>query len=45
MAENEKTDNKGRPITPVVTNESEDGTGTWHILVVDANGYVKVVAA
>ena len=45
MAYTKTEDNQSRQVEPLVANESEDGTGTWHELVVDANGYLKMVAA
>lgn len=35
----EKTEDRfGRQVTPVVGNESEDGTGDWHVLKLDSSG-------
>ena len=45
MAYTELEDNKGRLVQPLVANESEDGSGTWHTLVTDSNGYIKIVVA
>lgn len=45
MAYTELEDDKGRLVQPLVANESEDGTGTWHVIVVDSNGYIKAVVA
>lgn len=45
MAYTELEDDKGRTVITLVANESEDGTGTWHAIVVDSNGYVQVVVA
>lgn len=35
-------DNYGRTIRVPVFNESEDGSGTWHVPVCDTSGYLKV---
>ncbi len=35
-------DEFGRIIHVPVFNESEDGSGSWHVPVCDANGYLKV---
>ncbi|KKL90377.1 hypothetical protein LCGC14_1905360, partial [marine sediment metagenome] len=35
-------DNYGRIIHVPVFNESEDGSGTWHVPVCDTSGYLKV---
>ena len=43
MAYTELEDDKGRQVQLLVANESEDGSGTWHILVTDSNGYIKIV--
>jgi hypothetical protein len=45
MAYTETEDTQGRQVKVLVANESEDGTGTWHALVVDSNGYLQVVVA
>ena len=45
MAYEKTEDDKGRLVQPLVANESEDGSGTWHVVVVDSNGYVQVVVA
>lgn len=42
MAYNDTEDSKGRQAHPIVTNESEDGSGTAHALVSDSSGYLKV---
>jgi len=44
MAEDDLFDSEGRVITPVVGNESQDGSGTWHALVTDSDGYLKITA-
>ncbi len=44
MAETSTEDEKGRQIEVAVGNESEDGSGTWHVLVTDSNGYLMVTA-
>lgn len=44
MAEDNTEDDKGRQIQPALSNESEDGTGTAHMLVTDSNGYLMVTA-
>jgi len=41
MAYVKTEDNLGRQVKPLVGNESEDGTGTWHALVCDSSGYLK----
>ena len=38
MAYTKTEDDLGRQVTPIVGNESEDGTGTWHALLVDTSG-------
>jgi|TARA_Y100000310_G_C20686741_1_gene819489 hypothetical protein len=35
----------GRQVKVLVANESEDGSGTWHTVTVDTNGYVQFVVA
>lgn len=35
-------DEKGRIVHVPVFNESEDGSGTWHVPVCDSSGYLKV---
>ena len=35
-------DENGRIVRVPVFNESEDGTGTWHVAVCDSNGYLKI---
>ena len=35
-------DEFGRQIRVPVFNESEDGSGTWHVPVCDSSGYLKV---
>ncbi|KKL90376.1 hypothetical protein LCGC14_1905350 [marine sediment metagenome] len=45
MAYTELEDDKGRQVKVLVANESEDGSGTWHSIVVDSNGYVQIVVA
>ena len=45
MAYTKTEDEKGRQVTPLVANESEDGSGTWHVIVVDSSGYIKAVVA
>jgi len=35
----------GRQVKVLVANESEDGSGTWHTVIVDTNGYVQFVVA
>ncbi len=45
MAYTKTEDNYGRQVKVLVANESEDGSGTWHVVVVDSNGYVKIVVA
>lgn len=45
MAYTELEDNYSRLVTPLVANESEDGSGTWHAIVVDSNGYIQIVVA
>ncbi len=42
MAFTKTEDDLGRQVRPVVTNESEDGTGTWHCLLSDTDGSLKV---
>jgi len=42
MADNDLFDEKGRPLVIVVGNESEDGSGDWHVLVTDSSGYLIV---
>jgi len=41
MAFDELFDSKGRAVRALVGNESEDGSGAWHALVTDSNGYLK----
>ena len=45
MAYIKTEDENGRLVQPLVANESEDGTGTWHVIVVDSSGYIKAVVA
>ena len=45
MAYIKTEDTYGRQVKVLVANESEDGSGTWHVIVVDSNGYVQVVIA
>ncbi len=45
MAYTELVDDYGRPIRVLVANESEDGSGTWHVIATDSSGYVKIVVA
>jgi len=40
-----KPEDTGKIVHPLVANESEDGTGTWHVIVTDTNGYVQIVVA
>lgn len=42
MAYTETEDDMGRQVKPLVANESEDGSGTWHVPVCDTSGYLKV---
>ena len=44
MANTDTFDNKGRPQVVAVANESEDGSGAWHAVVVDSSGNLVVVA-
>ena len=34
----------GQVVHPALGNESEDGSGTWHVLVTDSDGYLMVTA-
>ena len=45
MAYIELADENGRQVKVLVANESEDGSGTWHAMVVDSNGYLQIVVA
>lgn len=45
MAYVKTEDDQGRQSKVLVANESEDGSGTWHAIVVDSNGYLQVVVA
>ena len=45
MAYIKTEDDKSRQVEVLVANESADGSGTWHVVVVDSNGYVQVVVA
>ncbi len=45
MAFTELWDKFGRAVRSIVTNESEDGTGTFHHLLSDTSGNLKVKAA
>lgn len=45
MAYTDTEDEKGRQVKVLVANESEDGSGTWHAIVVDSNGYIQIVVA
>lgn len=41
----DKTENEqGTQVEVLVANESEDGTGVWHAIAVDSNGYLLIVA-
>jgi len=42
MAYTDLFDGNGRPVRVLVGNESEDGSGTWHVIVTDSSGYPKV---
>ena len=42
MAYTNTEDTNGRQVQPIVLNESEDGTGTWHIITCDTTGAVIV---
>ena len=42
MAYTKTEDAYGRQVRPLVGNESEDGSGTWHLIVTDSSGYPKV---
>jgi hypothetical protein len=42
MAYDKTADNKGRQARPLVGNESEDGTGAWHLLKTDSDGKLVV---
>ena len=44
MAADDLFDDKGRVITPVVGNESEDGSGVYHMIVTDSDGYMMITA-
>jgi len=44
MAYVKTEDETGRQVMPVVANESEDGSGTWHVIVVDSDGYLMITA-
>ncbi len=41
MAFTKTEDEYGRPVMVLVANETEDGSGTWHALVVDTDGIIK----
>ena len=45
MAYQVVVDGQGRPARIMVLNESEDGTGTWHIPITDSSGNTMVKAA
>lgn len=45
MAYVELFDNKGRPVRVLVLNEAEDGSGIWHVPLVNSEGILKVVQA
>ena len=45
MAYIKTEDENGRQVKPLVANEAEDGSGTWHAIVVDTSGYIKAVVA
>ena len=45
MAYTKTEDEYGRQSKVLVANESEDGSGTWHAIVVDSNGYIQIVVA
>lgn len=42
MAYTDTEDNKGRQVEVPVTNEAEDGSGTWHQLKTDSDGTLIV---
>ena len=41
MAYTKTEDEKGRQVKPIVLNEAEDGSGIWHIPLVDSSGNLK----